>query len=82
VIGPDNFPKVLRIELSRQDSGIDQITKHHRELAPFGVCHRRDRWRFRMGRWVFVGGRQSARGGQGDMGLGDHWHGEHGDAGG
>jgi hypothetical protein len=41
LIRTDNFSQVLRIELSRQGSGIDQVTEHDGELPAF--CVRRCR---------------------------------------
>jgi hypothetical protein len=40
LIGPYDLTEFFGVELTREDSGVHQVTKQHRELAPF----RGERW--------------------------------------
>jgi hypothetical protein len=39
LVGAHDLAQVLRVELRRERSGLHQVTKHHGELAAFGVGH-------------------------------------------
>src|SRR5678815_4593151 len=58
LIRTDNFSQVLRIELSRQGSGIDQVTEHHRELPSFRVGRRYSQERCDMRGGLCLGSRR------------------------
>jgi hypothetical protein len=52
LIGAHHLPQVFRVELSRKDSGVDQVTEQDGELAPFGVRRGRSNWsHIRLWRW-------------------------------
>src|SRR5262245_57584369 len=47
-----HLPVIFRVELRGQLGGIDQITKHHRELTAFSVRRRCRRERFNLSGWL------------------------------
>ena len=44
LIGPHYFAQVFRVELAREDSGVDQVTEHDGELAALGLRGQRCGW--------------------------------------
>ena len=51
LIRTDNFPKLLRVELSREGRGAHQVTEHDRQLAALCLRGRRCRWGCGHRRW-------------------------------
>src|SRR5215510_1846989 len=54
LVGTDDFSVLFGVELGGEFGGINEVTKHHRKLSPFGFWDARFGWQRDTLRWLIV----------------------------